>query len=69
TSRGAALRARAREALDQAGTLDAALGRKLIAAANCAYFPPAHPEIDIYLGRRSVIRTLARARSKRAPSR
>jgi hypothetical protein len=38
-----------RIALDQTQTPDDALGRKLIGAATCAYFPPERPEIDICL--------------------
>jgi hypothetical protein len=38
-----------RAVLDQSDTPDDALGRKLIAAASCAYYPPERPEIDICL--------------------
>lgn len=39
-----------RLALDQSGTPEDALGRKLIGtAATCAYFPPERPEPDICL--------------------
>jgi len=38
-----------RAMLDQTGTPDDALGRRLIAAANGAYYPPELPESDVCL--------------------
>lgn len=42
-----AARESVRLALDQSGTPDDALGRRLIAASTSAYFPPEAPESDI----------------------